>query len=567
MLPSLAAIGGLGALGVLALLHLVIRDPDAALPGLLPLDLDYGGRLASLLSGSTAVALAIGLWRGKRIAWALSVTTFALALWIQFAFVHHPWGSAVSLALLVGLLVGRVRFDVRSPPTWGRLAVLSVAVVGGLALVLIAIGDRAASPVATAGALFGGLIASIAAVFGVDDGTSLRVLHQAAPVILWAAAGVVLAGRLLILLTAVGELNPAPDRPAEREAIASALAVVEREGRGALLPIQRSAHLSLFLSRSGGTVIAHARGGRMDIALGDPIGPASDVDAAVAEFLEEARRADHRVAVYQATAESRRALRRAGFGRIFRIGHEAVIELATFGLDGSRRANLRHTLTRFHRDGARTRLFPDGLDDVSLAAMGDQLAGIDAAWRRQAGPALGFTINSFRREDLPTSSLAVAMDRSGRAVAFVTFQPTGADGGYVVDLNRRLPGSVPGAVEACIAEAAIAMRDAGATRLSLGLAPVQGLDAHGGPFEERAIRIAADTIQRWYDVDGLAFFKAKFDPTWVPRYVAAHHRRDLPAVVVTLLRLHLSNRGTLLGVARNLGETMIPRPLRARGAR
>ncbi len=567
ILPSLVAIGGLGVLGVVSLLHLVIRDPDAALAGLLPMDLDRGGRLVALLSGSTALALAVGLWRGKQLAWALSVAIFAVALWIQFAFVHHPWGTAVSLAILVGLIVSRVRFDVRSAPIWSRLAVLTVVGVSGLAVVLVLLDSRTASPLAAAGPVLRGVIAWIAAAFGVDDGTRLRVLHESVPGILSTATAVMLVGRLLILLTAIGELNPAPDRPARRETVASALAVLQREGRGALLPFQRSTRMSLFLSRSGGTVIAHARAGRMDIVVGDPIGPPSDLASAVAEFVEEARQADHGVAVYQATAEAHRTLLRTGFRRIFRIGHEAVIELPTFGLEGSRRANLRHTVTRFHRDGATTRWFAHGLDDVSLAELDEQLAGIDSAWRRQAGPELGFTINSFRREDLPTSPIAVSTDQSGRVLAFVTFQSTGADDGYVVDLIRRLPGGIPGAVETCIAEAAIAMRDAGAARLSLGLAPVHGLDAHRGPFEERAIRLAADTVRRWYDVDGLAFFKSKFDPTWVPRYVAARHRRDILAVAVALLRLHLSSGGTLLGVGRNLGGTLIRRPLRTEGVR
>ena len=553
---SLVAVVALGFLGIVSLLRLVVRDTDSALAGISPMDLDRDGRLVALLAGSTALALALGLWRRKRLAWALSIMTFAVALLVQVAFVHHPWGAAASLVILVVLVIGRRRFDVRSAPIWGRLAIFTIVSVAGLAFVSGLLGSRAADPWSAAESVLGGIVVWIAAALGVDDGARTQVLHESAPAILSTATGVVLlVARLLILVTAVGELNPAPDRPPRPGDVADALAVLRREGRGALLPFQGAPSMSLYLSRSGRTVIAHARAGRMDVVLGDPIGSPSDFAAAMSEFVEDARLADHAVAVYQATAEARDILRGSGFHRIFQIGQEAVVDLATFGLDGSRRANLRHTVTRFHRDGATIRWFALGLDDVTLAELGDQLAGVDVAWQRKAGPKLGFTINSFRRGDLRTTPIAISLDGSGRVVAFVTFQATGADGGYVVDLIRRLPGSVPGAVETCVAEAAIAMRDAGATRLSLGLAPIHGLDAHRGPLEERAIRVATGAVARWYDVDSLAFFKAKFDPTWEPRYVAARHRRDALVVSVALLRLHLGRGGTLLGIERILRGT------------
>ncbi len=111
---------------------------------------------------------------------------------------------------------------------------------------------------------------------------------------------------------------------------------------------------------------------------------------------------------------------------------------------------------------------------------------------------------------------------------------------------RRVPDSPPGVVEACIAEAAAGFKAAGATSLSLGLAPLAGLDRNG-PLEERLLERGGRFVQRWYDVKGLAFFKNKFDPTWVPRYGAIRHRRDLIAFVVGLLWVHLSGALRLPG--------------------
>jgi lysylphosphatidylglycerol synthetase-like protein (DUF2156 family) len=116
----------------------------------------------------------------------------------------------------------------------------------------------------------------------------------------------------------------------------------------------------------------------------------------------------------------------------------------------------------------------------------------------------------------------------------------------VLDLMRRLPHSVPGAVEACIAEAALRLRERDVPRLSLGLAPLTGLRVDHGPPEERVLRAAAVAARRWYDVDGLAFFKAKFDPAWEPRYAAVRQPWHAVALATSLVFLHVGD-GTTLG--------------------
>ena len=132
----------------------------------------------------------------------------------------------------------------------------------------------------------------------------------------------------------------------------------------------------------------------------------------------------------------------------------------------------------------------------------------------------------------------MAVSSTGHALAFTTFRETGVDGGRVLDLMRRAPNGPPGAVEACIAEAAVAFRAAGARTLSLGLAPLTGLDTSSPVFEERVLAIAGKLVHPWYDVDGLARFKNKFDPYWIPRFGATRRRRDLIGFVISLLRIH-----------------------------
>ncbi len=211
--------------------------------------------------------------------------------------------------------------------------------------------------------------------------------------------------------------------------------------------------------------------------------------------------------------------------------------LAGFTVKTPQRANLRHTITRARRGGV-TFEFHQGARCRRSGRLLAGLLAIDAGWQKTAGPPLGFTVGRFDPAELGETAIAVALEADGQPAAFATFRPTG-QGGWVLDLMRRRPGGTPGCMEGCLVEAATALGAQGATELSLGLAPLAGVagDAHGA--DERALALGARLVRRWYDVDGLAFFKSKFDPVWVPRYAAVPGRLDGPGLAIALLGLHL----------------------------
>jgi len=298
----------------------------------------------------------------------------------------------------------------------------------------------------------------------------------------------------------------------------------------------------VFASNEVEGAVVYGLSGRLAVVLGDPIGPAGDAWTAFDAFVEACHRRGRVVVVYQASAGARDALDHRGF-RLIQVGREASVDLATFDLAGSRRANLRHTVTRARKGGVTVKAHLAGLPSLDRERLERGLTTIDAAWRAQAGPELGFTIGRFDPSELDTVAISVAEQADGTPVAFATFRPTGTEGGWVLDLMRRLPGGTPGAFEACVAEAGHAMRLAGARTLTLGLVPLGGLSIGSAVLEERLLASCARAIRPWYDTSGLEFFKQKFDPAWEPRYVAVHTRRELPGLVIALLRLHLGGFG------------------------
>jgi len=344
-------------------------------------------------------------------------------------------------------------------------------------------------------------------------------------------------------------IAPAAVAPTFHTGTADVDDVLLRYGQGALLPFQLGADKQR-LRMPGGAVVVIGRYGRYRIAIGDPVGPPLETPAAWAAFVAGCLARHATPAVYQASKASRTDLAALGL-RPFRVGHEAIIDLATFGLAGSRRANLRHTVTRARKGGVTFRFHPAGVPADDLAGLLRPLTDIDRRWSSGAGPRLGFTIGSFDPCELDRLAIAIAMDAHGTPIAFTTYRPTGIDGGWVLDLLRRDPDGPPGALEGSLVEAAIGLREAGATTLSLGLAPLARIGDTGSPVEERALVRLASLVRRLYDVRGLAFFKGKFDPRWEPRYIGVAHRRHLPGLVLALVGLHVGGyREVVLGSLR-----------------
>jgi phosphatidylglycerol lysyltransferase len=537
-LPAwLMAGAGLAAAVDAIALHLGLLAP---LPSLLPIEPDLSGRLVAAAVATGLFGLAIGLARSKRVAWWLAVAILSAALIDQIELLRQVIPVLLTVVCLVLLILTRRRYNVETGARsrrlaivlWGGGALLAIAALGlavGTALGLV-------SPATDARDLGTGLLDWLA--FGDPGLTVDPYLRGGLLVFTFAVARVaVVVG--VILALAPGD---APKPSVEAEKLASSVA--KRYGRGALLPFQVGGDAARFTVPGLDAFVAFGLDGRVALILGDPVGPPEQDRRALVEFTAVCARNDWLAAAYQASEAGLDPLRELGY-LSYHIGREAILELDGFDLSGSRRANLRHTVTRARRGGISIEWLPDGLGP-HRSGLREELLELDRAWQSHAGPRLRFTVSSLQSLDQAASPIALARDAAGRLVAFTSFQPTGQDNGWVLDLLRRMPGSIPGAVEACIVEAALGLRSRGASTLSLGLAPLAGLEMGSGSPVERILGLGVRLIRSSYDVAGLAFFKGKFDPRWEPRYLVVARRAHLPAVILALLRLHFGGARGLI---------------------
>lgn len=78
----------------------------------------------------------------------------------------------------------------------------------------------------------------------------------------------------------------------------------------------------------------------------------------------------------------------------------------------------------------------------------------------------------------------------------------------------------------------------GFERFNLGMAPLAGLETHPlAPLWHRMGTALFHNGEHFYNFQGLRAYKAKFDPVWQPRYLAAPGGLALPGVLFDLASL------------------------------
>jgi phosphatidylglycerol lysyltransferase len=106
-----------------------------------------------------------------------------------------------------------------------------------------------------------------------------------------------------------------------------------------------------------------------------------------------------------------------------------------------------------------------------------------------------------------------------------------------VDLMRYDPESPNGIMEYLFVELMMWGKDSGYKWFSLGMVPLAGLERHPlAPLWHKIGTAIFDLGEEFYNFEGLYAYKAKFDPEWKPRYLAAPAGLAVPFILMTIAR-------------------------------
>ncbi|MEU8525649.1 phosphatidylglycerol lysyltransferase domain-containing protein [Streptomyces sp. NPDC048629] len=506
----------------------------------------------SLSVGVLLLLLAHGLKRNKRRAWRAAVVLLPLGAAAQFAWRHSLTGVLLSLALLVPLLRHRDQFAALPDPRsrWRALANFILMGAGSLALGLVVVSAHPRRIIGSPG-ITDRLEHVMYGLVGVEGPVGYTGNAD------WTVGYSLGALGMLTALTTI-YLAFRPEHPAARlteddETRLRAL-LARHGGRDSLGHFALRRDKGVVFSPSGKAAVCYRVVSGVMLASGDPIGDVEAWPGAIERFMDEAKAHSWTPAVMGCSETGGEVWTRETGLDALELGDEAVVDVKDFSLSGRAMRNVRQMVKRIERNGYETRvrrvrdLSEGELERVRRAAADwrgtDTERGFSMALGRIGDPADGdAVIATAHKKDGAARS---ASDRAavgdgwaddtsayGDLKAIIHFVPWGLDG-MSLELMRRDRSADPGMNELLIVAALQESPRLGIERVSLNFAMFRAALARGekigaGPVL-RIWRGLLVFLSRWFQIESLYKFNAKFQPRWEPRFVVYRKSRDLPRI-------------------------------------
>ncbi|MFD0310930.1 phosphatidylglycerol lysyltransferase domain-containing protein [Streptomyces sp. NPDC127119] len=502
------------------------------------------GPFAAALSLSTGVLLLLlahGLRRRKRRAWRAAVVLLPAGALAQFTYRHSLVGVVISLALLVPLLRHRDEFTALPDPRsrWRALANFVLMGAGSLVLGLVVV---SAHPHRMIGdpSLADRIEHVLYGLFGLEGPLDYTGTTS------WTVAFSLGA---LGLLTAVTTIYLAfrPEHPAARltedDEVRLRALLDKHGGRDSLGHFALRRDKAVVFSPSGKAAVTYRVVSGVMLASGDPIGDVEAWPGAIERFMDEATAHSWTPAVMGCSETGGEVWTRETGLDALELGDEAVVEVADFSLAGRAMRNVRQMVKRIERAGYETRV--RRIRDLGEGEL-DRIRRAAEDWRG-TDTERGFSMALGRIGDPADGDCLIATAHKadgghgpyGDLKAVLHFVPWGADG-VSLDLMRRDRSADPGMNELLIVAALQAAPRLGITRVSLNFAMFRAALARGekigaGPVL-RVWRGLLVFLSRWFQIESLYKFNAKFRPCWEPRFVVYRTSRDLPRIGLAALQ-------------------------------
>jgi lysyl-tRNA synthetase class 2 len=334
---------------------------------------------------------------------------------------------------------------------------------------------------------------------------------------------------------------PRPRQVAARLERHRAATLVRRNGSDSLSAFKLRADLQRHYSADGEAMAAYRVEAGTMLLAGDPVGPDASLPALLDELRGFARR--HGLALGAVGASERFAATARAYGlRRLYLGDEALLPGGPLDLSGRPNKNLRNAVRRVERAGYVTEAVTAGSLDARTL---DELHGVSARWRAGA-PERGFSMayDTLVDELLPDAVVVLARDGDGAVRGFLHFVPVYGRPAMSLAFMRRDPGTPNGLTEYLVIEAARMLGERGVEELSLNFVTWGRWLREPANVIERALARLIRVADRFFQIERLLRFNAKFSPRWQPRYLLFESAAALPRV----------------GLAAMWAEGQLPRP-------
>lgn len=319
------------------------------------------------------------------------------------------------------------------------------------------------------------------------------------------------------------------------DAFARTVLLVQAYGRDTLAPFKLRPDVGHLFSDAGDAVLAFRVENRVMLVAGDPVGSPDGIDAVLRSARDLARGAGLRFGLAGASEALAMHLRDdLGMHSVY-LGCEAIVETASFTLEGKAIKKVRQAHRRVQREGYELELLP--LADLS-AADREALHRCRVAARPESeeqsfsmapdsidGPGCADALICFARHQV-----------TGAVAGLIVFMPLGQRSLWSLALQLRDPEAPNGVIDALLVHALQEAREAGIDEVSLNFSAARRyVHEPAIGFWPNVARLLAKLAMRWTQIDDLRFHNEKFSPRWDPRYVVVDHPLQLPHITFAVI--------------------------------
>jgi phosphatidylglycerol lysyltransferase len=500
-----------------------------------PFGVDVGGHLTSVLAGFALLLLANGLWRRKRLAWALTITILLISVPVHLFKGLDYEEAAFGAALAIWLIILRPHFHARSDPPSIRqglmtllVAVIFTMVYGVLGFYLL---DHHflvnGQPVnfSILGALRQTLV-MFTQFYNPGLMPTSRFAHYFANSI-YIVSTITLGYSLLMLIRPVLVRQGATHEQRQK-----AEQIIEAYGCTSLARLLLLEDKLYYFSPAG-SVIGYVIEGRVALTLGDPIGPSTDTAACISSFATFCARNDWQPAYYQVLPDNLKAYGDLGYHALC-IGHEAIVELSSFNIAGGDKKNIRTGVNRLRKLGYQAEVLQPP-HPTSLMA---ELHQISDEWLTSVkGTEKRFSLGWFDENYLNSVPVIIIRSPQGIIDAFANILPEYQANEVGIDMMRHRAGAEKGQMDFLFVSLFEWARSQGYLTYNMGLSGLAGIGEKSTDRAiERALHYIYEHVNQFYNFKGVHEFKAKFDPNWSPRYLIYPNVTSLPSIVIAMMR-------------------------------
>jgi phosphatidylglycerol lysyltransferase len=525
----------MGVVDVLSGLIPTLHSRIALLEQYPPFEVFIGSHLTTVLAGFSLMLLAYGIWRRKRLAWALTISVLILSIPLHLIKGYEYGEAAMGALLAIWLIHLKPHFHARSDAPSIHAGLMTLFSALGFTFLYSVLGFF--------------LLDQHFIVSGQQVISSLQeAIHQTGvmftqlyrpgllPTIRFArfftgsiyVVGAVTNGYALLML-----VRPVLKRPGTtfiEKQIAKQL--VETYGQTSLARLLLL-NDKLYYFSPGGSLIAYVVKGRIALVLGDPIGPEQDAASCLASFADYCANNDWEPAYYQVMPERLKLYQEMGYHAID-IGAEATIDLSTFNLTGDDKQNIRTSVEGMLKLGYQAQVLMPPHPAGVLA----ELNQVSDEWLTSVkGTEMRFSVGWFDEDYMNTTPIIAIHHPKGYIEAFANILPEYQANQVSVDLIRYRPRAESGLKDFLFATLFEWAKSQGYASFSLGLNSLACTEEQANdPAIELAMHYIYQHVNQFYKFRGLSEFNAKFAPNWSPRYLVYPNATSLPGVAIAIMR-------------------------------